>query len=214
MTAPTHRQYAICFAFLVAIFLFKKNLTLINYYMALVILLLESKQGALFPDVDHQWKNVKEKTVPNYIINNLIHLTGGKHRSWQTHSLDIATWFAILSYYGPKMLYSANKISLVNREVMSIILLGFSAGWMSHMFSDMLNGVGIRLFFFSKMHIAFVPKHIGKFRFNTGNEWEAFCYKSTKIINLVLGAVATFYPLIGDPKISAYVHNLVQPYLK
>ena len=35
------------------------------------------------------------KTTFSRIINILIHITGGKHRSWQTHSLDIWTWYSL-----------------------------------------------------------------------------------------------------------------------
>ena len=98
MTYPTHRQYAICFAFLTSMLVYKYSLSEINYYLALPIILMASKYGALFPDLDHIWQNVKEKTVPNWIINKLIHITGGKHRSWQTHSIDILAIFGELYF--------------------------------------------------------------------------------------------------------------------
>jgi membrane-bound metal-dependent hydrolase YbcI (DUF457 family) len=197
MTGPTHKQYSVTFAFLANILLFYYGITEINYYLALPIMLLTSKYGALFPDVDHAWQNVKDKTVPNWIINKIIHLTGGKHRSWQTHSIDICALFTVAAFFVPKILFKYDKISLVNMEVMSIILIGFASGWVSHIFSDMLTSAGVRLICFLKVKIALVPKHIGKLRFNTGNEWEAFCFKSTRIINIVLGIFAIIYPLIS-----------------
>lgn len=206
MTGPTHRVYSVCFAFLTTILYYNNNITEINYYLALIIILLVSKKGALFPDLDHIWKNVHEKTVPNKIVNTLIHITGGKHRSWQTHSIDICTWFTVLSYYLPKILYNKGIISIVNREVMSILLLGFASGWISHLFSDMLTGEGVRLFCFNKKKVRFVPRKIGNFKFNTGNEWEAFNYKTISIINKVLGVICLIYPFI----VSGYFDKLLQ----
>ena len=105
MTGPTHRQYSICFACLAAMLFFTMGISHVNYYLALPILLSASRAGALFPDVDHNWQNVSDNTVINKIINTLIHLTGGKHRSWQTHSIDICAWFTIISYIIPNRLY-------------------------------------------------------------------------------------------------------------
>ena len=201
MTAPTHKQYAVSFACITAMLLYAKDITEINYYISLPILLMTSKSGALFPDVDHSWQNVKEKTVINKIINTIIHITKGKHRSWQTHSIDIMLWFTSLSYILPQYLYKTNKISLVNKEVLLLLLLGFSSGWISHLFSDMLTHAGVRLLFFIPKKVAVVPKSIGGLKFNTGNVWEAFCYKQTKIVNVFLGIVGLLYPLILSGKL-------------
>lgn len=194
MTWPTHREYSVTFAFITTMVLYHINLTEINYYLVLAIILLASKYGALFPDLDHTWKNVKEKTIPNKIINKLIHLTGGKHRSWQTHSIDIVIIFTILSYYIPNKLYEYEKISAVNKEVIVILLLGFSSGWISHIVSDMLTSAGVRLMCLSRFKIALVPKNIGGLKFNTGNEWEAYCFKMTKLMNILLGILCLVYP--------------------
>lgn len=198
MTWPTHRQYAITFAFVANIILYKTGLTQINYYLALPLLLLVSKYGALFPDVDHSWQNVKEKTVPNWIINKLIHLTGGKHRSWQTHSIDITAIVSVVFFFLPKILFNYGIISDVNREVLSIILIGFCAGWISHIFSDMLTSAGVRLICFTHIKVALVPNHIFGLKFNTGNEWENFCYKATRSINIILGIACLIYPFIAN----------------
>ena len=198
MTGPTHKQYSICFAYLTMMLFYNFGITEINYYPALIIVLMASKAGALFPDLDHDWSNVgkENKTLTTKIINTLIHMTGGKHRSWQTHSIDICAWFTVISYYLPKYLYNNRIISIVNREVITILLLGFASGWISHMFADMLNGVGVRLVCWNKKHVALVPKQLFGLRFNTGHEWEAFNYKVVKIINTLLGIISIIYPLI------------------
>lgn len=198
MTAPTHKQFSICFAFLATMLMYKTKFSQINYYFVLGIMLLVSRYGALFPDIDHNWQNVKEKTVPNWIINKLIHATGGKHRSWQTHSLDIALIVTVASIIMPQVLLDRQKIDEVNYEVMSIILAGFSVGWLSHLFSDMLTSAGIRILCCSKRKLAFVPKKIGRFRFNTGNEWELGIYRVIRLFNITCGAISVVYPYLGN----------------
>jgi len=195
MTGPTHRQYSITFGLLAIMIIYTLGVTQVNYYLAIPIVLMTSKWGALFPDIDHTWENVADKTIVKKIINILIHFTGGKHRSWQTHSIDICTYSTIAAYILPNVLFNLGKISEVNKEVMTLLFLSFCSGWISHMFSDMLNGTGVRLVCFMNFKVAFVPKKIGKLRFNTGHEWEAFNYKIIKIINILLGVVALIYPL-------------------
>lgn len=194
MTGPTHKVYSILFAFLTTIIFYNRSITEINYYLALIIILLVSKKGAIFPDLDHSWKNIGDKSVPNKIINTLIHITGGKHRSWQTHSIDICAISTFAAYFIPNKLYELNKITNINKEVLMIIGLGFCSGWISHMFSDMLTSGGVKLICFLKFKIKLVPKRIGKLRFNTGNEWEAFNYKLVSILNKIIGLLSIVYP--------------------
>ena len=207
MTGPTHKQFSICGAFIAAMLIYRMGLSEVNYYLALLILILTSRYGAQFPDFDQPWSTLGNKTVPTWIINKLIHLTGGKHRCWQTHSIDIVFVASIMTYYEPNILYTMGKISNVNREVASIILMGFLSGWVSHIIADMLNGAGVRLVCFMKFKVAFVPKKIFNFRFNTGNEWEAFCFKATKIVNMFLGVICLVYPAIN----SGLVGNIINP---
>lgn len=211
MTAPTHKQYAISFSFILAMLLQFKGLTQINYYLSLPIIILISKYGGLFPDIDHTWRNVKEKTVPNWIINKIIHMTGGKHRSWQTHSIDIVVIVSILSYILPDLLFKYEKISSVNREVLSIILLSFCCGWISHIIADMMTSAGVRLFFWNKkIIIRLVPKHIGKLRFNTGHEWESFVYTAVKKTNIILGVICLIFPLIYNGTIENVIKKILE----
>lgn len=218
MTYPTHKQYAVSFSFIAAMLLYKFGMTQIDYFLALPILILTAKYGGLFPDIDHHWQSVKDKTVPNWIINKLIHITGGKHRSWQTHSIDILVASTLFMYFTPEVLYKYSKITLVNKEVMGIILMGFCAGWASHLLADMMTSAGVRLFCWNKkIIIKLVPKHIGKFRFNTGNEWEEFVFKSVRTINILLGIVCIIYPFIlgynGIDIIAILRDTLIKPIL-
>lgn len=208
MTGPTHRQYSVCFALLTVMFFYKIGLTEINYYAALLIILMITKEGAIFPDLDHSWQNIGSKTLPKKIINTLIHITGGRHRSWQTHSWDICIIFTSISYFLPIYLYNINKLSIVNKEVISIILLGFASGWISHLFSDMLTSEGVRIICFVNYKIRLVPRKIFSFKFNTGHEWEAFNFKFVKIINVFLGTICLIYPLIINGNINNIINNL------
>ncbi len=196
MTGKTHRRFSVSFAYILIILLYEYNISEVNYYLTIPIVLLIAQWGAKMPDFDHEWQNVGYKTTFSRIINILIHITGGKHRSWQTHSLDIWTWYSLLAYILPIRSYNLGKLSKVNEEIAILIFLSISAGWLSHLFADMLNGTGIRLFCFSKKTIAFVPKKFLGIRFNTGNEWEEFIYKLIQGINYVLGLLMLTYPFI------------------
>lgn len=208
MTGATHKKFAVAAAFTASVIINKDGITDINYYLTLPILLSTAKYGALFPDVDHTWQNVKEKTVPNWIINKIIHITGGKHRSWQTHSWDIALIFALLAFFIPKLMLKNQIITEINYEVLQLILYGFTFGWISHLFSDMLTSAGVRVFSFSKVKIALVPKRIGKLVFNTGNDWEALVYKIMSIVNILYGFYIVLYPLIINNIIKNIILNI------
>lgn len=201
MTRKTHEQYSISFALLTSILFYKLGVTQINYYFATIIMVMASKAGALFPDLDHSWQNVHDKTVINKIVNTLIHITGGKHRSWQTHSIDICIYFTVASYIVPQEMYNYGKLDLVNKEVITIILLGFASGWVSHLISDMLTSAGVRLICFVNFKVKFVPKQLFGFKFNTGHEWEEFNYKAVKMINIALWIMCLAYPLVINSSI-------------
>lgn len=196
MTGPTHRQYSIGFAYIALVIIYSFGLTEINYYLALPIMLVVSRAGAAFPDIDHNWQSVADKTTLNRIVNFIIHITGGRHRSWQTHSIDICVYYTVASVLVPKLLLDNECIDKINYQVLLILLLGFAAGWISHLFSDMLTSEGVRLICFLKFKIKLVPKKIGKLRFNTGNEWEAFNYKVVKVLNIFLAIGCLVYPFI------------------
>lgn len=194
MTYQTHRVYSISFALITTMLVYNKSMSSINFYLCMIIILMISKYSAMFPDVDHDWSNVKEKTITNWIINKIIHATGGKHRSWQTHSIDICAYFTIASYYIPRWMYSTGRISQIDYAVLSILLIGFSSGWISHLFSDMLTSGSVRLFCFMKIKVRLVPRKLFGLKFNTGQEWERFNYKAIRFINIFLGIYTLIYP--------------------
>lgn len=206
MTAPTHRRFGICFALLGALFL---NLTSINYYLMVILLYTFSQVGAKFPDVDHHWQNVKDKTVVNWFINKFIRLTGGKHRSWHTHSIDIALVSTLIGFLLTDLAYDLKFISLVDRELIVAIWLGFCLGWLSHLFADMLNYAGVRLTCFSNKKVRLVPKNLFSMRFKTGEEWETYVELFQKYVNIILGFVVLIYPLILHPELLDSFRTLI-----
>ena len=197
MTFRTHREFAISFIYLSTFYIYNHNLIDINYYLLLVIMLCVGAKGALFPDVDHTWQNVKEKTLFNWITNKVIHLTGGKHRSWQTHSLDLMLVLFALAVGGNKYWFISGKISDLNYNIAKMIIFAFCSGWLSHLISDMLTTGGVYLLFFGKKKIRLVPKKLFGIRFNTGGDWENWFYSVNNRINIVMSIIALCYPLIG-----------------
>lgn len=160
MTAKTHKVFAVSWVIIAAMFIYTYGVSQINYYMTLILMISMGKAGALFPDVDHHWQSVKEKTTVNWVINKIIHMTGGKHRSWQTHSWDIWIISTLFAMRLCRYCLSNGYINQVNYEVANIIILGFCSGWMSHLFSDMLTSAGVRIVCWSNKKAAFVPKEL------------------------------------------------------
>lgn len=191
MTYKTHREFSIWFALVLNIILYERGLINTNYYLSMMVILLFSKQGALFPDVDHHWDNVKEKTMLNKVVNFIIHKTGGKHRSWQTHSFDI--WACSLLAF----IYLANRLNFEDRAVALLIISGFYGGWFSHLFSDMLSRDGVRLFFWlKKFKLRLVPNRANlvlnlTVSFSVGFISLIYCYLSFRFnfCNLIIGLI-------------------------
>lgn len=196
MGGQTHKQYSILFACITLIIMFNIGVSSINYFLTIPIVMAISKSGALFPDIDHAWVNVANKTVINKILNTVIRKTGGKHRSRHTHSADICLAFTLIWYIIPTYLYNIGLLSSVNKEVAILLVLSFSSGWVSHLFSDMLTTDGIYILVICKKRLSIVPKKIGKLRFNTGGDWEKFNYKFIKATNKVAGTICVLYPII------------------
>lgn len=203
MCGATHKQFAIFFVYIGAILLNMFSIIDVNFYLQVIIMLAMGKQGALFPDVDHIWKNVKEKTTPNWIINKFIHLTGGRHRSKHTHSWDICLVSFVLFIIWINYLGAKGIINSLDVGIFFLIITGFYCGWISHLFSDMLSSQGVYISCLSNTMIKFVPKSLFSFKFNTGGAWENFCYNAIRIINNVTGFIVIVYPFLCIPEFQA-----------
>lgn len=204
MSGPTHKQFSIFFVYIAAILLNIYQVIDINFYLQVVIMLAMGRTGALFPDIDHAWDNVAEKTIPNWIINKFIHLTGGKHRSRHTHSWDICLVSFIVALVLVNLLQINGVINNLDSCVAFLILCGFYSGWISHLFSDMLSSSGVYITCLSRIKIRFVPKQLFGFKFSTKSPWEDMCCKFIRIVNAITGFVVILYPLI----INGFLRNL------
>lgn len=158
MTGITHRKFAVAFAYVGTIVMSVLNTTTLNYFIVTLSMLPLSQVGAKYPDWDHDWSNIKDKNTVTFIINKTIHLTGGKHRSWQTHSWDICLGSLVGALVLVNKFGYLIKLDEINTVVASMIIIGFWCGWISHLFSDMLTSGGVRLFFWSKFKVKLVPR--------------------------------------------------------
>lgn len=205
MKGPTHRRCSVLVVSIVLMAMYSMgiltielNKQQINYYMAVIIALNLAKVGAKFPDWDHEWEFIGDKSAVSRVVNILIHITGGKHRSRHTHSIDITLIATIACIIVPNKMLEAGLISAVNKEVMYILGMSFMSGWVSHLIADMLNGVGVYLFCWGKWKVAFVPRKLLWLHFNTGESWEKFVYFIVGRINIALGLMVITYPWIEE----------------
>ena len=182
MTGKTHRAFSVTFAIGGAVALTHYNISDVNPLISAPVLLMSARYGALMPDVDHHWNSVAEKTLPNRIINLFIHLTGGKHRSWQTHSWDIYFLLLAIVFYFPREVLEPLGVSTVS--VLYMLTYGIMLGWGSHLFADMLTPQGVRLVCWSKFKVRLVPKWA---MFATNSRWEDKCYSFIRVVNTLSG---------------------------
>lgn len=193
MTGRTHRVYAMEFVFIIAIVLYATGLMEHNYYISLFIMVVVAPLGAKFPDYDVDPEYLPVKTIPAKTINFIIRHTGGKHRSWHTHSVEAFTIVCALAVYVSYILKPNEYLTASDQDIFSLVAMAFMSGWLSHLFADMLNYKGITLF---GKRIALVPKRIGKMKFNTDGEWEDFNYYVVDKANKILGFAALLFPMI------------------
>lgn len=161
MTGNTHREFSVAFVLIGSMLLYKTPVREVNYYLLLMVMIMSGKVGGRFADIDHIWQNVREKSTWVWVVNKLIHLTGGKHRSRHTHSWDIfmISWVVLrtLVTYGVKI----NYFSDADRIIACAIIDGFMLGWFSHLFSDSLTHDGTYPSCFSKRRsVKLVPKAV------------------------------------------------------
>ena len=195
MTYRTHKQYSIAFSYIALMILYTLKLFNFSYYLCFPIILLVGQWGAKFPDLDHNFANIKDKNVLTWCISKLIHITGGKHRSWQTHSWDICVIYSVVTN-----LLIGKYLNEMDSGLAFLINCGFIAGWISHLVADMFNGVGVRIVCWSKKTVAFVPRKLFGIHFNTGGDWEIFNYKVMRMADVIFGLIALVYPFMEQIK--------------
>lgn len=202
MTGDTHRAFSVSFALGGAVALTHFGLTEVNPLVAAPVLLMSARYGALMSDVDHHWGNVSEKTLPNKILNTFIHLTGGTHRSWQTHSWDI--YFVLLAIVLLFPMELLEPLGVPTVSVLSMLVYGVMLGWGSHLFADMLTPQGVRLVCWRKFKVRLVPKWA---MFATNSKWEDVCYKFVRVVNTLAGLAYVVWCLYTLDLLS-WVENL------
>ncbi|GHU92671.1 hypothetical protein FACS1894208_00240 [Clostridia bacterium] len=182
MTGPTHRAFSVTFALCGSVALTHFGMSEVNPLVAAPVLLMAARYGALLPDVDHHWDSVSDKTFPNRVINGFINITGGTHRSWQTHSWDIYLLFLAIALFFPREVL--DPLGTPTVSVLYMLVYGVLLGWGSHLFSDMLTPQGVRLVCWRKFKLRLVPKiHM----FATNSAWEDICFKVMKFVNVFVG---------------------------
>lgn len=117
--------------------------------------------GATWSDLDHHKNSIPTRDPASLLINsalrithplakflenkgkltkplyNILHTLTAKHRSWQTHSIDL---FALY------LLFLMNVWSRL-ADSMQMVVLGFTVGYASHLIADALTPSGIRIAF-------------------------------------------------------------------
>ena len=212
MTSSTHRECAIVGACIGTIALQELNMNpvahkdyeLLAYSVMFIVNYVFSVEGAKFSDLDHLWKNIKEKTALNRIINSLIKLTGWGHRNPVTHSFDI--W--LISY----ILIVGSVSHLISYQVLSKIIImittAFWIGWFTHLIADAMSMDGTRFFFWNNnLRLRFVPKN-GKIDKSIPTTILLFTVISTVVAWQFISIVMSLQIAIIGIMITYFVFNL------
>lgn len=140
----------------------------VDPYVQLLIMFPAASWGSTAPDLDIPKSGVKERTPLNIAVGAFLHMTGAKHRSWQTHCLAITGGITVLV---PVLLerYGAGRLGALDLELLRLVVYGLCVGIFSHLILDALTPEGIHLVPNVKIHL--VP---GFPFFRTGGPWEKF----------------------------------------
>ena len=168
MQGRTHRMGGVAFTLVGFEYMRQKGLLLddIHPILQLGVMYPISYWASAFPDLDHHWDSVPNKTPMNRVVHFLLHLTRPKHRSWQTHSVLVTGGFMFLLYvlaFHTEM----SVLSHYDKVIVQLLVMGFIMGLSSHLFLDFINPSGIHIIPNLKMRL--VPRT--KF-FATGGTWE------------------------------------------
>lgn len=160
MVYATHKAGGALFA-LAGFEIISKHTNLISPeiapWLALMLMYPASSFGSTLPDLDHNWSNVKEHTPLNWLINKAIHLTGPRHRSWQTHcwvitAILITLLYVFLGLWRAKGWFDTSQTTI---SILYLLVTGLSLGITSHLFLDMFTRAGCWLI--PGVKVRFVP---------------------------------------------------------
>jgi membrane-bound metal-dependent hydrolase YbcI (DUF457 family) len=149
-------------------------------WMQLAIMYPAASWGSTAPDLDHHLNSVKEQTPFNLVVHKILHtVTKPKHRAWQTHSI-LPTCLLPLALIAVMLLVDVSALGVFETTIIQLVLVGATAGFLSHIILDALTTAGVYLL--PKVKLRLVPK---KSFFATGTKWESFIRGTT-----YLGCVA------------------------
>lgn len=206
MTGKTHRAGGVVAAMVGFTLLRDKGLLFnnINPLVQFAIIYPFAYWGSTASDLDHNPDSIPSKDIVSKAINKVLHLTekidngknpitgilNAKHRSWQTHSIEI---FALLILLLHNILHSkVTSIGDADMLIVSLILMGIVIGMMAHLILDVITPSGIVIATTSLLNKAFnlnLPTKIhlvpnAKF-FATGGAWETLIYHILNISSVL-----------------------------
>lgn len=172
MTGRTHKQGGVLCSIIGFLILRSNGLLLsnVNEFLQLIIMYPFVVWGSTMPDLDHNWNSCPDKSLPNYLINKLLHLTSkgedfleshlssedkknntkyklckllnAKHRSWQTHSEITLVLIVILLQSISRGTFNS-MLSNVDNAILSLILMGVGLGVLTHLILDIMTVSGM-----------------------------------------------------------------------
>lgn len=175
----------------------------VNPLLQLAIMYPASQYGSTFPDNDHHWEAVGNKSPVNWVVHKILHLSKPKHRSWQTHSI---------LFTGALLLMLFTLVSLGDRIwsdptatdwiLMRLLAYGFILGVVSHLVADFINPSGIHLY--PGYKIRAVPRTSF---FATGGVWESkIIYPACLVVSLI--ASINILLQLSDKKVLSLVMSI------
>lgn len=114
----------------------------LNYLIALGIVVITSRMGAIAPDLDLDYKLYKgRKNIIKRCISRVFNWIGCTHRSWQTHCITVTPLPCII------LLTSLLKLEVkgINEVIYLWGIIGFLIGLFSHLLLDAMTKDGIHI---------------------------------------------------------------------
>lgn len=185
MTGDTHKAGGVLCSLVGFMLLKKYNMLLpgVNEFLQLAVIYPYATWGSTASDLDHHWDSCPDKSLPNRVINTLLHATtplykqmealpssvnksnpiyslaklfSASHRSWQTHSdLTLLLVLVVLK----NALTGIDGLGTVSNSILALVTTGIGIGLIAHFILDMLNPDGI-WFTFGKVCNHFLKRKV------------------------------------------------------
>lgn len=206
MTGKTHRAGGVVAA-MVGFTMLKNHGLLfdnINPLVQFAVIYPFAYWGSTASDLDHNPESIPSKDIVSKAINKVLHLTekidngknpvtgilNAKHRSWQTHSVEI---FALLILLLNSMLKGKfASLGDADTVIISLMLMGVIIGILAHLVLDVITPSGILIATTSLLNSIFKLKLPTKIHlvpnlkfFATGGTWENLIYRILSIASVL-----------------------------